>query len=383
MQTLTREVLSDLMKQRDGPCLSVYLRTHRHHPENASDPLRFRSLVGQLEKSLKDFPAKQRAELLAPFLRLEHHAPFWRHTHDGLVVLSAAGQSHILHLMRPVDDFAVVADSWHVKPLLRQLHTADRFQVLCLTRERIWLFEGNRDAIDEVELADAIPQTIEAALGAELSEPYQKVSSYGMGPAGSGDMRHGQGSKKDDVEADTLRFFRKVDGAVTEHCSTPSGLPLVLVCLAQYQGEFRRLSRNPHLHPDGVSIDPGALSAEQLREKAWAVIAPGYDKQVTGAVDAFRAAQAKGLGTEALDDTVTAAIEGRVDTLLVSAEARIPGKIDPISMRVCESDDFDDPRGGDVLNDVAALVLLHDGATLVIPQAVMPGQSTVAAILRY
>ncbi|MDQ1813875.1 hypothetical protein RBA41_11210 [Massilia sp. CCM 9210] len=383
MQMLTRELLFDLMKQQDGPCLSLYLQTHRHHPDNAGDPLRFRHLVEQLEKSLNDAPEQQRAELLAPFRKLEHDKQFWQHTQNGLVVLSAAGKSHVLHLLRPVEDFTVVADTWHIKPLLRQLHTADRFQVLCLTRVDVRLYEGNRDTLEEVDLPAPVPRTVEAALGSELTEPYQKVSSYGMGPAGGGDMRHGHGSKKDEVEVDTLRFFRVVDDAITEHCSKPAGVPLVLVCLAQYQGEFRSLSKNPHLLPDGVSIDPGALSAEQLREKAWQAIAPAYAKEIALAVDAFHVAQAKGLGAQALDDTVTAALEGRVDTLLVSAEARIPGRIDVASMQVCKSDDFDDPRVGDVLNDVTELVLLHDGETLVIPQASMPGASNVAAILRY
>lgn len=383
MQDLSRELLVELMKEQEGPCLSLYLHTHRHHPDNAGDPLRFRKLVGQLEKSLKEYPEKQRTELLKPFLKLRDDTEFWRHTQQGLVVLSAAGQSHVLHLLRPVDDFADVADSFHVKPLFRQLHTADRFQVLCLNRERAWLYEGNRDAIEEVALPDAVPNTIEAALGSELTEPYQKVASYGNGPAGSGDMRHGQGGKKDEVEVDTLRFFRVIDDAISEHCSKPAGVPLVLVCLSQYQGEFRALSKNPHLHPDGVSIDPGALSPEQLREKVWEVMAPAYQKEITGVVDAFRSALAKGLGAEALDDTVAAALEGRVDTLLVSADAKIPGRIDTDSMQVCKSDDFDDPRVGDVLNDVAELVMRHDGSTLVIPQASMPGKSKVAAILRY
>lgn len=385
MQSLSKEILFDLIRERQGPCLSLYQNTHRHHPDNAQDPIRFANLIKQLEVSLQQHPADQRSELLQPFYSLRDDTDFWNHTLDGLVVLSAPGDFRILKLHRPVVDFAVVADTWHVKPLFRLHQTTDSFQVLCLTREWVRLYEGNRDVLDEVELAEGVPHSITDALGDELTEPYQKVSTYGMGPSGRGgsDMRHSHGGKKDEVDKDTERFFRVVDKAILEHHSRASGLPLVLVTLPEYQGIFRGLTHNPLLHKDGVPLDPGALNSEQLRQNAWTVIEPGLQQNVRQLIERFQDVSTKGLGSEELEETMNAAADGRVDMLLVDADKHVPGRLDLASRKVVHEDSFDDPTVGDVLDDMVELVLRQGGKAMIVPKSVMPTQSGIAAIYRY
>jgi hypothetical protein len=62
---------------------------------------------------------------------------------------------------------AIVADSFHIKPLLRVLQSADRFEVLVITREHVRLFHGNRYALDEVELDAAVPRSLTDALSSD------------------------------------------------------------------------------------------------------------------------------------------------------------------------------------------------------------------------
>lgn len=384
MESLTKEVLFDLLREREGPCLSLYQNTHRHHPDNTQDPIRFGNLVKQLEGSLQQHPAALRAKLLQPFYTLRDDADFWNHTLDGLVVLSAPDEYRILKTHRPVVDFAVVAETWHVKPLFRIFQTAESFQVLCLTREWVRLYEGNRDVLDEVELADGVPRSITDALGEELTDPYQKISRYGMGPADRGsDMRHGHGGRKDEIVKDTERFFRVVDKAILEHHSRPSGLPLVLVSLPEYQGIFRGLTQNPFLYKEGVSLDPSALDIEQLRQNAWRVIEPELQQNVRQWIELFQERITKGLGSEQLEETMKAAVDGRIDMLLVDADKHVPGRLDLERREVVYADDFDDPTVGDVLDDMVELVLRQGGKALIIPESVMPTQSGIAASYRY
>ena len=94
---------------------------------------------------------------------------FWNQTLDGLAVLGAKGSFRVYKLQRTVAEQAVVANSFHIKPLLRILQSADRYQVLALNRREIRLFEGNRDALDEEEPARGVPRTISEALGEEFA----------------------------------------------------------------------------------------------------------------------------------------------------------------------------------------------------------------------
>ena len=47
--TLTRASLAEMASFKRRSCLSLYQPTHRRHPDNQQDPIRFRHLVKALE----------------------------------------------------------------------------------------------------------------------------------------------------------------------------------------------------------------------------------------------------------------------------------------------------------------------------------------------
>ena len=134
-----------------------------------------------LEQSLEADMAGAGKPLLARLGELAGDAEFWNHSLDGLVVLAASDFFRVYRLQRPVPELAIVGESFHIKPLLRILQSVDRYQILALSAASIKLFEGNRDALAEVELAEGVPPTLTDALGEELTEPHQTVASYGGG----------------------------------------------------------------------------------------------------------------------------------------------------------------------------------------------------------
>jgi hypothetical protein len=389
---LNPQALAELAAFATPPCLSLYQPTHRNHPENLQDPARFRQGLEALSVALRQTlsPAETQA-LLAPFRALAADTDFWNHTLDGLAVLGGTGLFRVFVLPRPVAELAVVADSFHTKPLRRVLQSAGRCQVLGLSLHKIRLFEGDRDGIDEIPLAPGVPATIGAALGDEFTEPHSTSSSYGGvgsfhggGVHGSGNMamRHGQGGKKDEIDKDAERFFRAVDRAVDEHHSKPSGLPLILAALPEHHHLFHQVSHNPCLIAAGIDVNPDALSPEQLRQRAWAAVEPQYLALQARWADEFGAARAKGLGSDNLADVARAAASGRVRMLLIEAERQIAGHLDDSSGRIIAAD-LDNPRIDDLLDDLGALVLKMGGQVHVLPADRMPGSAGLAATYRH
>ena len=125
---ITKKALAELTAVLEGPCLSIYQPTHRRHPENQQDPIRYRQLVKALETSLRLHESAESAKsLLAPFEALDDDRDFWNHTLDGLAVLGAPGLFRVFLLRRPVAELAIVADSFHTKPLRRFLQSAGRY----------------------------------------------------------------------------------------------------------------------------------------------------------------------------------------------------------------------------------------------------------------
>lgn len=138
--TLTQASLVEMASFKGRPCLSLYQPTHRRHPDNQQDPIRFRHLVKALETSLRQQHAADAVKaLLEPFEALAQDHDFWNHTLDGLAVLSAPGLSRVFLLQRPVAELAVVSDSFHTKPLRQWLQSTGRYQVLALSLNKVQL----------------------------------------------------------------------------------------------------------------------------------------------------------------------------------------------------------------------------------------------------
>ena len=381
--TLAQASLAELALFKGRPCLSLYQPTHRRHPENQQDPIRFRCLVKALESSLpKQLGSDAVKVLLKPFNALAEDHGFWNHTQDGLAVLCAPGLFRVFLLQQPVTELAVVANSFHTKPLRQRLQSTGRYQVLALSLHKMQLFEGDRNALDAVALAPGVPQTMTAALGDERTAPHTSVSSNGVIGGGHMVTHHGQGGKKDELDGDAERFFRAVDRAVLEHHSRPSGLPLMLAALPEHHHRFHEVSRNPFLMADGLKVDPQALTPDDLRRRAWDVAAPQQQARQAAWSDAYAAAAAQGLGSENLSQVAHAAVAGRVATLLVEAERQVAGRIDTSTGRI-DPADLGNPRVDDVLDDLGALVESMGGEVHVLPAARMPGRTGVAASFRH
>ena len=383
MSTLDKDYAAGLLDKCDPPCLSLYQPTHRHHPDNQQDPIRFRNLVKELEEPLRQqFPKDDIRTLLQPFLALANDMDFWNHTLDGLAVLGARGIFRVYKLQRPVTEFALVADSFHTKPLMRILQSADRYQVLGLNRQEIRLFEGNRDALDEIELARTVPKTITEALGDELTEPHRTVASYGGIGDGHSPMHHGHGGKESEVDIDAERFFRAIDRGILEHHSKPAGLTLILAALPQYHHLFHQVSHNPLLIEDSIEVHPDSLTIEELRQRAWQILEPHYLARLAKLVEKFGNAKSKGLGDDVLVQVAKAIVAGRVATLMIEAVRKIPGRIDSATGEI-EFGDLSHPEVDDVLDDLGELALKKGGQIVIVPAERMPTDTGIAAIYRY
>lgn len=356
MRQATVEHIQALLAPARAPCISLYMPTHRHHPEREGDPIRFRNLLRELAASLAQKHDKREVEArMAPFEALAHDAEFWQHRTDSLAILADGDRFEVFDLQRPGRELVVVANSFHLKPLLRVLQSADRFQILAVGLGGGHLFEGNRDALDPVEVSAAI------------REPMGRESKQ---------------SHKDTSHADLLHYLRGIDSAVLEQHSRPGGLPLLLVALPEMASAFREASRNPQLLAAGLAIDGDALDPGALRARAWQVFEPQYLARLAALVETFESARAKGLGANLIEDVAAAAVAGRIATLLVDADREIPGRLDPATGAVAARA-LDDPEVDDLIDDIAETVLRARGEVVVAPAERMPGECGLAAILRY
>lgn len=384
MNLLAQDYRALLEGNHEPPCLSLYQPTHRHHPENAQDAIRFRNLLKEMAASLQQkYPKREIQALLQPFEELAADAAFWNCTTDGLAVLGAPGLFRVYRLPRPVAELVVVADSFHTKPLVRVTQSADRYQVLGLSRHGFKMFEGNRDGLNEVAPREGVSQTISEKLGKEVVGLERERTNRAYGPAGRGfAAQHGTDVRQDADDRDTTNFFRAVAQTVFERYSRPSGLPLILAALPEHHHLFRSVSDNRFLIDGAIDVHPDDLSLDALRERSWQLMLPYYLDRLAGFVDAFGTASANGNGTDNLADIAEAAIAGRVATLLIEADRLVPGRLDAETGKITTAD-LSRPDVDDVLDDLGERVLKAGGDIVIVPAERMPTTTGAAAIYRF
>jgi len=383
-QLITQELIQALLSAAEAPCVSLYMSTHRTHPENAQDTIRYKNLVKQAKESLQEnYPKAEIDKLLTSFDTLANAHDFWNHASDGLAVLGSQERFEVIHLSMPVEELLIVSDNFHTKPLRHLLQSADRYQVLALSLDAVQLFEGNRHSLVEIKLPGDFPKTIEKALGKELTEKHSTVASYGGVGGESGNMHHGQGGKKDEVDSDAERFFRMVAASVYDCYSKLGGLPLLLAALPEHHSLFNQVNKNPFVLPKGIEINPHGVSIEKLAHLSWEVMRPVYTEKLETLAGKFSQAKSDGLGSDDVDEVIEAAEAGKVEIILMEAHRVIASRLRDKSTGRFETNDYTLPVLDDQLDVLGDLVTKMGGAVVIVPKEQMPSQTGVAVIYRY
>jgi hypothetical protein len=264
MTVLSRQELRDLIEAAPGPCVSLYQPTHRAGPKIQQDPIRLKNLLREAEERLTTMGMRspEAKDLLKPALSLVDDGLFWRHQLEGLALFLAPGRFHLYSVPLSFDELGVVAERFHLKPLL-QLFTGDgRFYILALSQNEVRLLEGWRHGVTELDFAGA-PSDIEEALGAERQE--KQLQFHTRAPGGAGPRAavfHGHGLGGEQTKLRLVRFFRRVDAALNDFLREEKA-PLVVAGVEYYLPIYREASTYPLLMEEGVPGSPEGVSAEE------------------------------------------------------------------------------------------------------------------------
>ncbi len=377
MRLLTREELQTLLAPHPSPCLSLFMRTHRHAPESDQDPIRFKNLLKDCEKLLADrYVGKEKDAVLAPVAALST-PEFWRDRADGLAVFHAPDLMAFYRLPVPLPELAVVADSFHVKPLLRFLQSNRTYYVLGLSQKALSLWVGTAAGVKPVDLR-AVPRSLREALGVEWKEGHKTAASAGGAPVFQG-RGAPEASKKDDL----ARFFRVVDGALRQTLREER-TPLFLAGAAYTFPIYREVSRYPHLAPGGLDGSFENAGPDEVHARSWPVVQAHLRSLEEDALAEYTRLYGRKLASDILTEVAHAAVTGKVRRLLLGEGKRLFGRLDRVTGEVTLHGTTQvGPVDDDVLDDLAEVVLSRGGEILVIEQGRMPGDAAAAATFRW
>lgn len=385
MDLLNRAQLGALIAERDVPCISLYLPTHRAGKEIKQDPIRFKNLLRQAEERLlkSGLRRSEAQEILAPAQPLLADDEFWQHQGDGLAVFISTKMFRFLRLPFEFAELVVVTDRFHVKPLLTLLSVDGRFYVLALSQNQVRLLQGTRQSIGTVNLA-SVPGSLAEALGEEEREKQLQLHTAGRS---SGPIFHGHGGGGTDEtihKKDLLRYFKIVDKGLQDLICIEQA-PVVLAGVDYLLPIYREANTCAQLVDEGIAGNPEHLSDRELHDKAWAILEPLFARKLERAADQYRELVGAGRASRDLEQILPAASAGRVDSLFVTVGVQVWGAFDEKSGELVVHGERE--SGDQDLLDLAAVqTLSHQGNVYAVGSDKMPdidADGSIAAIFRY
>jgi hypothetical protein len=364
--------------EAQGPCVSVFMPTHRAGRETLQGPVRLRNLFNAAAEALSDAGVAGTVidDIVAPLQSLSDDREFWQHTAEGLVVFSAPGRFERYRVSTPLSEEVVVAASFRVRPLLSSISSDRRFFVLSLSQNAVQLFEATDSAITVMDLGSTATSMAEALA---FEDPERQLQFHSTGGGGVEFHGHGAGAELDKNAIE--RFLRVVDRGVCERLGDARD-PLVLACVDYYVPLFRSVTRYPNVLDTAVSGNPEHRSPAELHADALRLIESRGGHIERSGVDRYRAAVGTGTTVSSIEDVVTRAREGRIDTLLVMDRGPVWGHVSPDTGTVVLSPhaSIDDE---DLIDRAVCKTLTNGGDVVVTNAETLGSDSGVAAILRY
>ena len=385
MDILNPAALKSLIAQGGKWCVSLYMPTHRVGRDQQQNPIRLKNLLAEAETKLLAHGLRRPEvqKMMRPAEELLWNKQFWQHQGDGLAIFLADGFYKIYRLPAEFEEFIVITNSFHIKPLLPLLSRGEKFYVLAVSLKSVRLFEGNADMLTEIELN--FPTSMEEVLWMDDPERFLNLHSGSISTGharGEGGIFHGH-NVGDDEKKNILRFFQSITQGLNDLLQERT-IPMVLAGVDYLLPIYREASSYNNLLEDEILGNAERENVKDLHAEAWKIVKPIFEESQKKAYEKFEQLKGQGsdLATSDLKTTVKAAKYGQVETLFVPLGLQKWGRYDADNNKVIL--EHEPGPGKEDLFDLAATeTILNSGQVFAVPLEQLPGGGEIATILRY
>lgn len=363
------ETLKELAStETEGPILSLYLNVDPTQRTAEEYKLSLREMLKRVENIVDD----------ADINRVKHYVDLeYDWSGRGLVMFArqAEGVWWALPLAVPVRNSVTTAHKPYISPLVELDGFYGRYVVALVDRQggHFFLFQ----------MGELVAQ--EGTMGEDVRHTRRGRGSSVVGMRGGSQV---SGRKE---AALVQRNLRDTAGALAEFCQQHRPRRLLIAGSEHTVAQFREL-----LPAKLQSIVAGTFTADmeanenEIRDRAFAILKALGEKRRQETAEAVITAAAKGMnGIVGLDQTLSAANEGRIQVLVVEHDYHAPGY-------QCESCGYLTTQkldkcvfcGGNILEiaDAAAAVtsqVVEKGGTVEVVDNETMGEAHIGALLRY
>ncbi|MBV8954270.1 MAG: hypothetical protein JO179_09025 [Solirubrobacterales bacterium] len=363
----TQAQLRRLLADRTPTSVSIYVPTDPVSA-NVGERIELGNLAAEALRQLGEAGVAKR-ELVAieqEIGDLVEDEAFWRYQARSLTIFATPEGLTTFRLPNRLLSTVVVSDRFHLKPLLRAVTFPQVALVLALAQGSVRLIEVSPD-IEPAEVAvPDLPRDAASAAG--------RSSLADRAP-----IRRIQGSEGRKLRL--RQYARQIDQALRPFLGG-IGVPLILAGAEPLDSIFRSVNSYPQLASTTITGNPERTPDAELAASAREILDDLYAGELRETRQLFDVRLTEGRALLDIGDVARAATYGAIDTVLVDIDEVVPGSIDEETGAVTLSPAVGADQYG-VVDEIARRAWFAGARVLAVRRDDIPGQGSVAAILRY
>ena len=266
----------------------------------------------------------------------------------GIIVFYSPEQQGYLRVQTSINDLVVVADSFHIKPLLRIKNNERGFFLISMSSKAINVFvetNGHLYRLDTFRNANNEDKNTNKL---NKENPKDFIAQKA-------------------VDLNKMLSLYK--------------LPIILAGVKDHLGHMRKLLDHSMLLEDSIVGNVERLKAEELREKCFELLEPYYVKKELAAIEELNLAVKKNHAITYIEDIAVSAVYGKVKKLFVVENKQIWGAVNKLTGEIFISPRQTNSHDDDILDDICQVVLARGGEVVVLKEATNVKGYVAAAII--
>ncbi len=297
-----KETLQQLGAEKNNPCVSISMNTHRTRPNTDQDKILLKNLLKEAHDRVSEEYDKKTVESLLNKIK----------TVREKIDINANLDS--LHIFLSNDTLEIVKSPWEasnnrvnistqfaIRPLIKAYNRSEPYLIMVLSQNKVTLYEAVNDSIiQEVKNNDF---------------PFTENIPATLYPEKLGDAKY--------VDDLTRNFFNEIDKALVRmHKETD--LKCVVVTTEDNYYKLMQVADIPNLYHGYVTINSNKNTPHYIVKETWKLIEKLQSKRRGEAIEELKKAVSQGKVLTDLQDIYRAVINGRGDLLVVHQNYRQP-----------------------------------------------------------
>lgn len=335
MKELTVRDLNILNVSSKGPMISLYLSKDEAILDQKSMGERWKDLLLKAEfYLLKDYTRSHVNQFMKKLWDVNYIEKL-EGLDRGFIIFHSeegfGGEPGFIRVQSSINDLVVVADSYHIKPLIRIKNNVRGFFIVTMSSRAInVLIENSGHLI--------------------------KLDSYRNEPGIDGTNKR-----------DSKDFFLNASQELNKLFAAYR-LPIILAGVKDHINHMSKHLNQSMLLAESIVGNVEKMKSDELRERVYEILTPYYNQQEMSSIKELEIAMARDQAVTYLEDIAISAVMGKITKLFVVENRYVWGSINRQTGEIFIAPRQVNAHDDDVLDDLCQLVLSKNGEVVVVKE---------------